>query len=48
MHDFINSISYLERLKRRREEIKRQKEATPKPPTLEQRIEAWFNGLIGR
>ncbi len=41
----IAKISYLERLKRRREDIQRQIDATSKPPSLHERIEKWFSSL---
>lgn len=41
----INRISYSEQLKRKREERQRQKDAIPKPPTLHECIEKWYNGL---
>ena len=43
-YDRLN-ISYVEHLKRKREEAQRQREATSKQPSLHERIETWFNGL---
>lgn len=45
MKESINNIGYLEQLKRRREAAQALKAATPKPPTLHERIEAWYNDL---
>ena len=43
MHDL--SISYLKRLERARDEAQALRDAMPKPPTLHERIEEWYNGL---
>lgn len=45
MKDFITKIGYLEQLKRRREAAQALKVASPKPPTLHDRAEAWQSGL---
>ena len=45
MHDFINRISYMEHLKRRRAERQALRDAMPKPQSIHQRVEAWFAGL---
>ena len=38
-------IGYKERLERRRKKLQAIKDAAPKPPTLHERIEAWFAEL---
>lgn len=40
-----NNTGYLDRLKRRRKELREVIDATPEPPTLHERIETWYNGL---
>jgi hypothetical protein len=37
--------SYIKQLKQNREKAKREREATPKLPSLHERIETWFNAL---
>lgn len=41
----ITKTGYLEKLKLRRQEIQRQKDATPKLRTLHEHITAWYAGL---
>jgi hypothetical protein len=38
-------LGHMARLKLDREEVQRQRELIPKPPTLHERIETWFAGL---
>jgi hypothetical protein len=45
MKNYIPSESYLDTLKRRREDIQMQREATPKTPPLHTRMTTWYNGL---
>lgn len=45
MSNFVYGISYSEKLKRRREATQALRDATPKPPTLHERIETWLAGL---
>lgn len=45
MHDFINRISYSEHLKIKRAEAQARRAAMPKPQTIHERIETWYNGL---
>ena len=45
MQDFKNKKSYLDLLKCRREALQAIKDATPSPPTLTEKIDAWFSGL---
>lgn len=45
MHDIKSGIGYMTMLKRRREEMQRLIDATPKPPALHERITTWYNDL---
>lgn len=45
MHDIKSGIGYMTMLKRRREEMQKQIDATPKPLTLHERIATWYNDL---
>lgn len=41
----LQQESYMARLKRRRVELQALRDATPKPATLHEQIEAWHNSL---
>jgi len=45
MNNIDISISHLEKLKLRRDENNKRRDAMPKPPTLHERIDTWFNTL---
>lgn len=45
MNDIARNIGYLEKLKQKRETARALREATPKPPSLHERIETWYEGL---
>ena len=45
MINHYSPVSYTEQLKRNREQAQKQRELTPKPSELPQRIELWFCGL---
>lgn len=45
MSNFIYGISHLEKLKRRRAAAQALRDATPKPATIHERIQTWYNGL---
>lgn len=45
MSNFIYAISYSEKLKRRRAALQALRDATPKPLTIQERIQTWYNGL---
>lgn len=49
MHDFMQDLknrkSYAEHLKIKRAERQARRDAMPKPQTIHERIETWYNGL---
>lgn len=45
MQDTKYGIGWLEKLKRRRAERAAEQAAIPKPPSLKERLEAWYTGL---
>lgn len=45
MHNYRNGIGYMTYLKQKREAAQALRDATPKPLTLHERIDSWYNGL---